>query len=100
MAARKYGRLGKMLTGVFVTFVAPVLANVAAQQVGDWQQTLKYLVENESPAATADWNRPIPQSVGVGNNRFTAENAENAENAEKYKTILQCIPLRSPRSPR
>jgi hypothetical protein len=74
-----------------------VLANVVAQQVGDWQQTLKFLVENERPTATTDWSRPISDSVGVGSNRFTAENAEIAE---KSKSILHCIPPRSLRSPR
>jgi hypothetical protein len=97
MSAKRFGRLGKILTGAFATVVAPVLANVVAQQVGDWQQTLKFLVENEPPAATADWNRPVPEGVGVGSNRFTAENAEVAE---KSKTILHCFPPRPLRSPR
>jgi hypothetical protein len=94
MSAKRFGRLGKILTGVFATVVAPVLANMAAQQVGDWQQTLKYLLENQTSASTADWNRPVPESVGVASDRFTAENAE------KSNAILHCVPPRSLRSPR
>jgi hypothetical protein len=100
MSARKSRFISKILAGVVTTIVAPVLASVVGQQVDDWQHTLKVLVENEPPAAKANWNLPVPEVVGVGSNRFTAENAENAENAEKSKTIPHYLPLRSPRSSR
>jgi hypothetical protein len=61
MSARKSRFIGKILTGLISTIVAPVLATVVSQQVGDWEQTLKILVENETPAAKADWKEPTAE---------------------------------------
>ena len=66
MSARKSRFIGKILTGLISTIVAPVLATVVSQQVGDWEQTLKILVENETPAAKADWKAPTAE--GAANN--------------------------------
>src|SRR5665213_145265 len=57
MSARKSRFIGKILTGLVTTIVAPVLASVVSQQVDGWQQTLKILVDNEAPAAKADWKQ-------------------------------------------
>jgi hypothetical protein len=58
MSVRKSRFITKILTGLVTTIVAPVLASVVSQQVDGWQQTLKILVENEMPAAKADWSQP------------------------------------------
>ncbi len=60
MSARKARFMGKILTGIVSTIVAPVLASVVSQQVGDWQQALSALVENELPAAKSEWKPPTP----------------------------------------
>jgi hypothetical protein len=61
MSVRKSRFISKILAGVVTTIVAPVLANVVGQQVDDWQHTLKILVENEPPAAKANWNLPTAE---------------------------------------
>ncbi len=61
MSVRKSRFISKILAGVVTTFVAPVMASVIGQQVDDWQHTLRVLVENEPPAAKANWNLPTAQ---------------------------------------
>ena len=70
MSAKKPSYLSKILTGVVTTFVAPMLATVVAQQVGEWQDTVKCLVENQFPALAAEarphaaWNKSLQQHAG------------------------------------
>jgi hypothetical protein len=64
MSVRKSRFISKILAGVVTTVVAPVLASVVGQQVDDWQHTLRVLVENEPPAAKANWNLPTAEGGG------------------------------------
>jgi hypothetical protein len=61
MSVRKSRFIGKILTGVVTTIVAPVLAGVLSQQMDGWEQTLRVLVANELPAAKADWRQPTAE---------------------------------------
>src|SRR5438309_7557445 len=60
MAVKKPRMFGKILTGILTTIVAPALASVVAQQVVHWQDTVKFVVENNLPGYTADWTQPTP----------------------------------------
>jgi hypothetical protein len=80
MSVRKSRLIGKILTGLLTTIVAPVLAAIVSQQVGDWQQTLSALVENELPAAKSQWNQP---SALNGANTFQIGGRERPSRDEK-----------------
>lgn len=57
MSAKRSRFFGKILTGFLTTVVAPAVASLVAQQVGEWQDTVKCLIENQPPAITADGTR-------------------------------------------
>jgi hypothetical protein len=61
MSVKKSRFISKILAGVVTTILAPALASFVGQQMGDWEQTLSVLVENELPAAKADWRQPTTQ---------------------------------------
>jgi len=61
MSVRKSRFFSKILAGVATTILAPALAGIVGQHVGDWEQTLSVLVENQLPAAKADWKQPTTQ---------------------------------------
>lgn len=62
MSAKRTGCLRSFLAVVFTTIITPVLANVLAQDVKDWQQALENVLEGK-PAAVAEWNHPVVESV-------------------------------------
>ncbi len=59
MAVKKSRFIGKILTGILTTIIAPAVASIVAQQVTEWQDTVKYAVENRLPALSAEWNQPV-----------------------------------------
>ena len=63
MPAKKIGCLRNFLAVAFTTIVTPVLANVIAQDVKDWQQALELALEGKREAST-EWNRPTVESFG------------------------------------
>ena len=62
MSAKRTGCLRNFLAVVFTTIITPVLANVLAQDLKDWQQALENVLEGR-PAATANWNQPVAENV-------------------------------------
>lgn len=62
MPAKKTGCLRNFLAVLFTTIITPVLANVIAQDVKDWQQALETALEGKSETRV-DWNRPTVESA-------------------------------------
>ena len=63
MSAKKMGCLRNFLAVAFTTVVTPVLANVIAQDVKDWQDAFTQVLTGK-PEGKTEWNRPTVEVAG------------------------------------
>lgn len=54
MSVKKSRLFSKIVTGVVTTILAPAMASLVAQQMSQWQDTVKVVVEDHLPSLTAE----------------------------------------------